>query len=150
MCSSPPAPAARPGCRFTPGIGDGGNEIGFGKVAEAVRGIQPAGRVCQCPGGQGVATITATDVLLCAVVSNWGACGIAAALAALEGRAEILHSTDDEDRMLLACTAAGAFDGAYARQVPMVDGTAQRVQAALITILHEIVGNSLKTFRRGF
>lgn len=137
------------GC-FTVGIGDGGNEIGFGRIAEAVRGIQPAGRVCKCPCGQGVATVTGTDVLLSAAVSNWGAYGIAAALAALEGRPEILHSTDDEDRMILACTAAGAFDGAYARQVPMVDGTAQRVQTALITILHEIVGNSLKRYQRGF
>jgi hypothetical protein len=135
---------------FTIGIGDGGNEIGFGRIAEAARDIQPAGRVCRCPCGQGVITTAETDVLLSAAVSNWGAYGIAAALAALEGRPEILHSPDDEDRMILACTAAGAFDGAYARQVPMVDGTAQRVQTALITILHEIVGNSLKTFQRGF
>jgi hypothetical protein len=135
---------------FTVGIGDGGNEIGFGKIAEAVRGIQPAGRVCKCPCGQGVATVVETDVLLSAAVSNWGAYGIAAALAALEKRPEILHSTADEDRMILACTAAGAFDGAYARQVPMVDGTAQGVQTALITILHEIVGNSLKSYQRGF
>ncbi len=143
------AEAKARGC-FTIGIGDGGNEIGFGKVAEVVRGIQPAGRICKCPCGQGVATVVETDVLLSTAVSNWGAYGIAAALAALERRPEILHSPDDEDRMILACAAAGAFDGAYARQVPMVDGTAQRVQTALITILHEIVGNSLKTYRRGF
>jgi hypothetical protein len=135
---------------FTIGIGDGGNEIGFGKIAEAVRGIQPAGRVCKCPCGQGVATVVETDVLLSAAVSNWGAYGIAAALAALEKRPEILHSTADEDRMILACAAAGAFDGAYARQVPMVDGTAQGVQTALITILQEIVGNSLRSYQRGF
>jgi hypothetical protein len=135
---------------FTLGIGDGGNEIGFGRVAEAVRGIQPAGRVCKCPCGQGVATVTGTDVLLSAAVSNWGAYGVAAALAALERRPEILHSADDEDRMLLACVAAGGFDGAYARQVPMVDGTSQRVQTSLITMLHEVVRNSLVSYRRGF
>lgn len=135
---------------FTVGIGDGGNEIGFGLVAEAVRDIQPAGRVCKCPCGQGVATVTGTDVLVSAAVSNWGAYGIAAALAALEGRPEILHSTDDEDRMILACVAAGGMDGAYARMIPMVDGTQQKVQTALITILHEVVGNSLRSFMRPF
>lgn len=143
------AEAKAQGC-FTIGIGDGGNEIGFGRVAEAVRGIQPAGRVCRCPCGQGVATVTETDVLVCAAVSNWGAYGVAAALAALERRPEILHAAEDEERMILACVAAGAFDGAHARQLPMVDGTAQRVQTALITILQEIVGNSLRSCRRGF
>jgi hypothetical protein len=135
---------------FSLGIGDGGNETGFGKIAEAVREIQPAGRVCKCPCGQGVATVTETDVLLSAAVSNWGAYGVAAALAGLEKRPEILHSTADEERMLLACVAAGGFDGAIARQVPMVDGTSQQVQTALITMLHEVVANSLKTFQRGF
>jgi hypothetical protein len=94
--------------------------------------------------------VTGTDVLLSAAVSNWGAYGVAAALAALERRPEILHSADDEDRMLLACVAAGGFDGAYARQVPMVDGTSQRVQTSLITMLHEVVRNSLVSYRRGF
>jgi hypothetical protein len=143
------AEAARRGV-FTLGIGDGGNEIGFGKVAEAVRGIQPFGRACQCPCGQGVATVTETDVLLAAAVSNWGAYGVAAALAGLLRNPEVLHSTDDEDRMILACVAAGAMDGAYARLVPLVDGTAQAVQTALITMLHEIVKNSLRSYKRGF
>ncbi len=135
---------------LTIGIGDGGNEIGFGRVAEAVRAIQPYGRLCGCPCQGGVATVAATDVLVAAAVSNWGAYGIAAVLAALLRRPEVLHDAETEYRMLLACVAAGGMDGAYARLVPMVDGTAAEIQTSLITILHGIVGNALISYERPF
>jgi hypothetical protein len=135
---------------LTIGIGDGGNEIGFGLVAEAVRDIQPYGRVCQCPCKGGVATITGTDVLVAAAVSNWGAYGIAAMIAALVKDPDVLHDTAAEHRMLVECVKAGGMDGAVARLVPMVDGTSADVQTSLITILHEIVRNGLKSFSRPF
>jgi hypothetical protein len=97
-----------------------------------------------------VATVAATDVLVAAAVSNWGAYGIAAVLAALLRRPEVLHDAETEYRMLLACVAAGGMDGAYARLVPMVDGTAAEIQTSLITILHGIVGNALISYERPF
>jgi hypothetical protein len=63
---------------------------------------------------------------------------------------DVLHEPADEFRMIDRCCAAGAMDGALARLVPMVDGTSNPVQGAMVTILREIVGNSLKTFQRGF
>jgi hypothetical protein len=138
---------------FTLGIGDGGNEIGFGKAAEAIRDIQPWGRKSRRPDGSpgaGIVTVTETDVLIAAAVSNWGGYGVAAALAALEGRPEILHSVADERRMLDRCVAAGAVDGVLCRPVPLVDGTGEDTQYAMITILHDIVANSLRTLKRDF
>ena len=141
--------ATERGC-VTIGIGDGGNEIGFGMVAEAVRDIQPFGRVSKNPADGGVATVIATDILVSAAVSNWGAYGIAAMLAALLRNPEALHGPDAERRMLLECVKAGGMDGAVAKMVPLVDGTSPEVQVSLITILHEIVRNGLKTFDRPF
>lgn len=135
---------------LTIGIGDGGNEIGFGLVRDAVQDIQPYGRTCQCPCSEGIATVTATDVLVAAAVSNWGAYGIVAALAAALGDVDVLHDATTEARMLERCVAAGGMDGVYARMIPYVDGTSAAVQTSLITILHEIVGNSFKTVQRGF
>lgn len=138
---------------FTVGVGDGGNEIGFGKVAEAVRDIQPFGRTSRRPDGSegvGVATVTETDVLVAASVSNWGAYGIAAALAGLEGRPEILHSPSEETRMIERCIAAGAVDGLFCRPIPLVDGTGEAVQPAMIAILQDMVVTSLRTVKRGF
>lgn len=135
---------------FTVGIGDGGNEIGCGLILDAVREIQPFGRVSKNPEDGGIATVTTTDVLVFAAVSNWGAYGIAAALAGLLGRLDVLHDTDTKRRMLERCVEAGAMDGVEARLVPLVDGTSLGVQLGLITMLREIVSLSLRTIERGF
>ena len=55
----------------TIGIGDGGNEIGMGKV--------PYETICKnIPGGEETACRVATDYLIVAGVSNWGAYALAA------------------------------------------------------------------------
>jgi hypothetical protein len=74
--SHPPA-SLRP---VTIGIGDGGNEIGMGKVPwEVIR--------CNIPRGGLIACRIATDHLLVAGVSNWGAYALAAGVALLRGKA---------------------------------------------------------------
>jgi len=83
-------------------------------------------------------------------VSNRGACGTAAALAGhLEDR-EILHDGPTEFRIVPASVDAEAMDGTYSRLIPYVDGTSDGMQAALITMLHQIVENGLKEYDRGF
>lgn len=141
----------RPGRRaVTVGVGDGGNEIGCGVIKDAVREIQPFGKDCGCPCHGGVGTVTECDVLVFAAVSNWGAYGIAAALAGHLGNREVLHDEATELRIVHASVAGGAMDGAYSRLIPYVDGTSDRVQASLITLLHQIVENGLKEYDRGF
>jgi hypothetical protein len=135
---------------LTIGIGDGGNEIGFGLITEAVQEIQPYGRHCQCPCDSGVATVTSTDVLVCAAVSNWGAYGVAACMAFMLGDPNVLHDEHTEYRMLDAAVGAGALDGAYGVQSLLVDGIGWRAQQALITMLHSIVENGLTEISRSF
>lgn len=127
---------------LTIGVGDGGNEIGFGKIRDAIVEIQPF--------GSKIGTVTGTDILISTAVSNWGGYGIAAALAGLVGNLDVLHGVDDEYRMLDRCIAAGAMDGLTLRVVPMVDGTSTAVQGAMVTMLREIIGNSLRTIERNF
>jgi hypothetical protein len=134
----------------TIGVGDGGNEIGCGVIKEAVAAIQPFGKDCGCPCHGGVGTVTECDVLVFAAVSNWGAYGIAAALAGHLGNREVLHDEATELRIIYASVAGGAMDGAYSRLIPYVDGTSDKVQASLITLLHQIVENGLKEYDRGF
>jgi hypothetical protein len=134
----------------TIGIGDGGNEIGCGAILEAVQRVQPFGRKCICPCGAGVATVSRCDHLVFASISNWGAYAVAAALAGLLDRPDVLHDVETEQRMLAASLAGGAMDGAYARLVPCVDGTSAAVQTSIITLLHQIVVNGLTSYERGF
>jgi hypothetical protein len=125
------------------GIGDNGNEIGFGKILEAVHRLKPRGDV--------LGTRVATDVLVPANCSNWGAYAIAAALAILCGRPELLHGAADEARIIEACVRHGAVDGSTGRHILEVDGMSLAVQCGLVEMLGGIVRNALiRGYRRAF
>lgn len=135
---------------YSVGVGDGGNEIGCGRIVDDVRRIQDYGERCQCPCGGGMATTVATDALIIAAVSNWGGYGLAAMLACLLKEPTILHSPRTEERMLDACTRAGAADGAYAAPIMSVDGIDADVSVAVVRMLGQIVHNGLHELRREF
>ncbi|MGZ4413902.1 MAG: glutamate cyclase domain-containing protein [Gaiellaceae bacterium] len=125
---------------LTAGIGDGGNEVGFGKVAELVADIIPAGRVCACPCGAGNIAAVATDHLVVAAISNWGGYGVAAMIAYLkDDPASSLITEDELERMLRACVDNGAYDGAYARPLLSDDGVPLEAHRAFTTLLRNIV-----------
>ncbi len=130
--------AARSGV-LTIGIGDGGNEIGWGIVADVIRDRMPYGRNCACGCGGGFGDVTPADVCVVASVSNWGAYGVAGCLAALLGRPELLHDLPTEARMIRACVDSGGVDGVSGRPELRVDGLPEDIQRAILIILHEIV-----------
>ncbi len=132
---------------LTVGIGDNGNEIGCGLIYDDVREIQPRGRVCQCPCQAGMATVAKTDFLIVASVSNWGAYGVAACMAYLQGEPDLLHDAYMEKRMVEACVDAGGVDGELGMQVPSVDGISMAVQQSIVTIMGEVVKRGLRGLR---
>jgi len=118
------------------GVGDGGNEIGMGRL--------PAGLIARTvPNGEQIACVTGCDHLIVAGVSNWGACGLIAALAVLrpdwaptlgrfltaEREAEVTRATVER---------AGAIDGVTARREATVDGFGPEVHAAVVDDLRRI------------
>ncbi len=130
---------------LTCGIGDGGNEIGFGVIPEAVADIMPAGRVCLCSCGSGSASATATDKFVVAAISNWGGYAVSAVLAYLLERPNILINEGHLDRMIRATVDAGAFDGAVGRPSLSDDGVQLPAHLAYITMLRSIVSIALST-----
>jgi hypothetical protein len=127
----------------TLGIGDNGNEIGFGRITPAVHTHKPA--------GEKLATRVATDVLVAANTSNWGGYGVIAAMAALLQKPELAHTARAERRILEANVAYGAADGSTGRHIMAVDGMDEEVQYAVVTMLQHIVRNGLISgFKRGF
>lgn len=144
------ADAAKAAGILTIGIGDGGNEVGFGRVAEAVADIQEFGRQCRCGCGGGIATCVSTDILVVAAISNWAGYAIAAGIALATNRPEALHNLMIEADMLAACARAGAVDGLNGRQVRGVDGTTAETQVAIMTMIHNIVDNARRPLHRGF
>jgi len=123
----------------TIGVGDNGNDIGFGIIEDIVRRYKPYGDVCQCPCGGGLATVTKTTTLVTAAVANWGAYGIVTCLAALRRQPELLHSAATELHMLEACVQAGAADGITGRREATVDGLPAAVHASIVELLHALI-----------
>ena len=92
-----------------------------------------------------------TDVLVPANTSNWGAYAVEAALAAVVGKPEIMHSAEIERRMIEACVDAHGVDGSTGRHVMNVDGMPAEASCAIVTMLGCIVRNGLISgFKRAF
>lgn len=89
----------------TVGIGDGGNEIGMGKVHQQV--------IKHIQNGRNIASTVATDHLVTAGVSNWGGSALVAAL-----------------RVLNRCP----MHSRYARRGAGTDGVSIRKEDLLITV----------------
>lgn len=102
----------------TIGIGDGGNEIGMGKIAWDVirRNIRDGGLIaCRVP----------TDHLIVCGVSNWGAYGLAAGVRWLRGAAPdpTLFETERERMLLETMVERGPLvDGRTCEPTATVDG----------------------------
>jgi hypothetical protein len=102
----------------TIGIGDGGNEIGMGKIPWGIihRNI---------PGGGLVACRIATKHLIVAGISNWGAYALARGVRLLRNRSfpAALADPDNERRTLKLMVERGPLvDGVTGKQALTVDG----------------------------
>ena len=128
---------------FTIGIGDFGNEVGCGLIADELKKINPFGTVCKCPCGSGAISRIATDVLVIGAISNWAAYGVSACLAFLLKNPELLQSAETERRMGFDCVYAGA-EGNGGMKQPWVDATSGETQQAVVTMLHMLVYNALR------
>ncbi|MDN5925873.1 MAG: DUF4392 domain-containing protein [Hyphomicrobiales bacterium] len=113
------------------GIGDHGNEIGFGRIQSAVREIMPAGKTNACT--------VATDVLIPCMMSNWGASGIAAQLSYLIGRTDLAHGPEQERRIVEACLAAGGLEAHMCTKRFIVDGAEGESSMAIAQLLKNMV-----------
>jgi hypothetical protein len=110
----------------TIGVGDGGNEIGMGNVRGRL--VREGALMAR------IASVVCVDHLVVAGTSNWGAYGIVAGLERLTGRA-LLHTADDERRLVEACVGAGAVDGLLRHREPTVDGLPLTIHAAVVELL---------------
>ena len=95
----------------TIGIGDGGNEIGMGNLAEQVKKI---------PSLVPDPAVTPVNKLIIASISNWGGYGLVAALSELTRRDLLPSVTWDRD-IISELAARGAVDGISGERKPFVD-----------------------------
>jgi hypothetical protein len=123
----------------TIGIGDGGNELGMGVIAEDLPKFSPKAVDCGIPGRGGVGAATATDWLVVSNVSNWGATGIIAAMSALLENPVVFHDPELETRATEACVANGGVDGMFMGPEPANDGIVIREWEGMVRSLRSTV-----------
>lgn len=111
------------------GIGDGGNELGMGRLSSALVSSAIAD-------GQQIHCVTSSDALIVSGVSNWGALALLAAIALVRGVPAngLLRApaADLHQEIVDACVRAGAVDGTLGRRIATVDGLERPVNDAII------------------
>lgn len=111
-------------------IGDGGNELGMGAMADAVSRWAPMGAL--------VCARETAQFTLVAGVSNWWGWGLAAALGLYSGK-DLLPSEADELRRAGLVQRAGAVDGVLGTPVMMVDGLSLEENLDILRALRKAV-----------
>ena len=111
-------------------IGDGGNEIGMGNLAEVIPSVE------RLPNNPSVVKV---DRLIIASVSNWGGYGLVAALSQLTGK-DLLPSVEHETGMLDRMVEMGIVDGTTGEAIPAVDGFSAEENGAVLEQLRQAAG----------
>ena len=111
------------------GIGDGGNEIGMGNLADVIPTVPT---LVELP------CVTAVTKPVIASVSNWGGYGLVAALSRQAGR-NLLPSIAEEREMVRRSVALGAVDSFSGDRVERVDGFSLEENSRTLERLHELL-----------
>jgi len=96
------------------------------------------------PKGDQMATVVKTDVVVPAMMSNWGCYGIEACLAYLLKKPQLIHSPEMEKRIVQACLDAGGLEAMYCTTEFMVDGLDGETSMACMQFLSNIVRKNLE------
>lgn len=110
----------------TIGVGDGGNEIGMGKIAGAIRrklALEPC--------------MVSTDILVIASVSNWGAYGIVAALGRL-CKVHLLPNFDWVENYIKKTVEMGSVDGITHERTVSADGKDMVIEQEILSTLQSL------------
>ena len=113
----------------TLGLGDGGNEIGMGNLAQQISGID------SLPNDPARTTV---GELVIASISNWAGYGLIAALSRLSGN-NILPSVEWEKEIINEIVIRGAVDGISSERKCAVDGFDLEQNAWALTQLHKLL-----------
>jgi len=113
----------------TIGIGDGGNEVGMGKIEDLV--------LRHIPRGDLIASTVETDELVISAVSNWGAYGLVAQLSLETGKN--LLSGWDEGKVVRALVKEGIIDGVSKKVEESVDGIPLEIHGEILRVLTALI-----------
>jgi hypothetical protein len=123
------------------GLGDGGNEMGMGNLAETLARLSPVGAT--------IAATTTSDVPVVGASSNWAAYAIGVCIEALRGSTRVNRSIDLPG-IIRRCADEGAIDGYSSRPEARVDGTPISLNLALLEMMTWVVDMALAEAGKGW
>lgn len=119
----------------TSAVGDGGNEVGMGKVSDVVKKHVFKGNI--------ICAQVETDSLIVAGVSNWGAFAICAGLCITNNKI-IMYGEKTYQDVLEKIVKAGAVDGCSKKNETTVDGLSYEENLNIFIKLKTTAENSIK------
>ncbi len=117
----------------TVGVGDGGNEIGMGNLAEIISANL---KLVPCE--------VKVDNLVIATVSNWGAYALGAYLAVFSGDMSLLPSFDEVREYIAQTVEIGSVDGVTKERKVGVDGFDMNTEKEILDALKDAVIQEIK------
>jgi len=125
-------------------IGDLGNEIGMGSIADTLEKYIPYARkgACSCGCGGGIAVKTKADNIITATVSDWGCYAMIAAMAYLLENPDIMHTPDLEKEAIMCASNSGMID-MYGWLIPAIDGFDLKINLPIVALMREMVKSAL-------
>ena len=126
-------------------IGDLGNEIGMGTIAEHIKKYVPftAEGECQCGCGGGILSATKADNIITATCSDWGCYGLMAALAYLKKDMEILHHEEMESEDMRVAARKGFIDKT-GTLLPGIEGISTRMNEGLVSQMRQCTAYAVR------
>ena len=120
---------------ITIAVGDGGNEVGMGKISPYI--------IDSLYNGRKIGAAVITNFLIIAGVSNWGGHALSAALSILT-KTMLLHDANTEEKLLESIVEAGAVDGCTKERMMTVDGLSLEDNLNILDLLRGTVGYAIK------
>ena len=126
-------------------IGDLGNEIGMGKIADHIRSFVPftAHGECSCGCKGGILAASTADSIITATCSDWGCYGLMAALAYLLRNIDILHTEEMEAEVMRTAARSGMID-MTGSLLPGIDGFNLKMNVSILSLMRQCTDYALR------
>ncbi|MDR3185433.1 MAG: DUF4392 domain-containing protein [Christensenellaceae bacterium] len=126
-------------------IGDLGNEMGMGTIKDHIAKYIPYAKAtaCRCGCNGGILAKTASEVILTATVSDWGAYGVIAALSFLLNKDSIMPTPELVGQTMITASRCGMVD-MYGDLIPSVDGFDKQTVMTIVSLMRECISYAPK------
>ncbi|MBR3779904.1 MAG: DUF4392 domain-containing protein [Clostridia bacterium] len=119
-------------------IGDLGNEIGMGTIADCIEKSIPSD--CVCCGKGGITARTKADNIITATVSDWGCYSLICMLAYMTGKPELMHDSNLQEKLMISASENGLID-MWGEHIPAIDGFGVKITGLIVDLMRETMLN---------